>query len=173
MLPLVGKVLVADERNKEFDVDVDVEEMKIVWVLAKLLSFRSNCRLVASDPEEAGVIEYNTLLKSLKTRRDSLCSKLSELLEAKVKLLVVLTIFLLETVESTGPSLLHNNGRFRNIDDSDSTGADCDSVSNNGSWSGDSEDHKEKAAPSTATAKQETIPGAADKWIKLQRRNCR
>ncbi|KAJ4904679.1 hypothetical protein Rs2_18630 [Raphanus sativus] len=47
--------------------------------------------------------------------------------------------------------------------------ADCDSVSNNGSWSGDSEDHKEKAAPSTATAKQETIPGTADKWIKLQR----
>ncbi|KAJ4898221.1 Ubiquitin-associated/translation elongation factor EF1B protein [Raphanus sativus] len=70
---------------------------------------------------------------------------------------------LLETVESTSPSSLHNNGRFRNIDDSDSTGADCDSVSNNGSWSGDLEDHKEKAAPSTATAKQETIPGAADK----------
>ncbi|KAJ4908491.1 Ubiquitin-associated/translation elongation factor EF1B protein [Raphanus sativus] len=69
---------------------------------------------------------------------------------------------LLETVESTGSASLHNNGRFRNIDDSDSTGADCDSVSNNGSWSGDSEDHKEKAAPSTATAKQETIPGAAD-----------
>ncbi|KAJ4878030.1 Uncharacterized protein Rs2_43048 [Raphanus sativus] len=33
--------------------------------------------------EEAGVIEYNTLLNSLKTRRDSLGSKLSELLEAK------------------------------------------------------------------------------------------
>ncbi|KAJ4898222.1 Uncharacterized protein Rs2_00189 [Raphanus sativus] len=48
MLPLVGKVLVADERNKEFD--VHVKEMKIVWVLAKLLSFRSNCHLVASDP---------------------------------------------------------------------------------------------------------------------------
>ncbi|KAJ4876069.1 DNA-directed RNA polymerase II protein [Raphanus sativus] len=31
------------------------------------------------------LIEYNTLLKSLKTRRDSLCSKLSELLEAKGK----------------------------------------------------------------------------------------
>ncbi|CAH8303356.1 unnamed protein product [Eruca vesicaria subsp. sativa] len=54
-----------------------------------------------------------------------------------------------------------DNGRFRSIDDSDSTGADCDSVSNTGSWSGDSEDHKEKAAvPSTASVKQEAIPGA-------------
>ncbi|KAJ0260830.1 hypothetical protein HA466_0040740 [Hirschfeldia incana] len=64
---------------------------------------------------------------------------------------------LLGTVESS----LHNNGRFKNnIDDSDSN---CDSLSNNGSWSGDSEDHKEKAPPTTAaTAKQEPIPGAAD-----------
>ncbi|CAN6805818.1 unnamed protein product [Brassica oleracea] len=69
---------------------------------------------------------------------------------------------LLGTVESTLSSSLHNNGRFRSIDDSDSTGADCDSVSNNGSWSGDSEDHKEKVPPTTATAKQEAIPGAAD-----------
>ncbi|KAL0672597.1 hypothetical protein Bca4012_000577 [Brassica carinata] len=69
---------------------------------------------------------------------------------------------LLGTVESTLSSSLHNNGRFRSIDDSDSTGADCDSVSNNGSWSGDSEDHKEKVPPTTATAKQENIPGAAD-----------
>ncbi|KAF2613302.1 hypothetical protein F2Q70_00007339 [Brassica cretica] len=68
-----------------------------------------------------------------------------------------------QTVETlNGSSSLHNNGRFRSIDDSDSTGADCDSVSNNGSWSGDSEDHKEKALPTTATAKQEAIPGAAD-----------
>ncbi|KAJ4910633.1 Uncharacterized protein Rs2_05254 [Raphanus sativus] len=58
--------------------------MKIVWVLATLLSFRSNRppRRLRSE-EEAGVIEYNTLLSSLKTRRDSLGSKLSELLEAK------------------------------------------------------------------------------------------
>ena len=68
-----------------------------------------------------------------------------------------------QTVETlNGSSSLHNNGRFRSIDDSDSTGADCDSVSNNGSWSGDSEDYKEKALPTTATAKQEAIPGAAD-----------
>ncbi|XP_013629065.1 PREDICTED: uncharacterized protein LOC106335166 isoform X2 [Brassica oleracea var. oleracea] len=68
-----------------------------------------------------------------------------------------------QTVETlNGSSSLHNNGRFRSIDDSDSTTADFDSVSNNGSWSGDSEDHKEKALPTTATAKQEAIPGAAD-----------
>ncbi|KAG2334249.1 hypothetical protein Bca52824_005429 [Brassica carinata] len=68
---------------------------------------------------------------------------------------------LLGTVESTGSSSLHNSGRFRNMDDSDSN---CDSVSNNGSWSGDSEDHREKAPPpttATTAAKQETIPGAA------------
>ncbi|XP_056850352.1 uncharacterized protein LOC130499892 [Raphanus sativus] len=61
--------------------------MKIVWVLATLLSFRSNRppRRLRSE-EEAGVIEYNTLLNSLKTRRDSLGSKLSELLEAKEEL---------------------------------------------------------------------------------------
>ncbi|KAL0888070.1 hypothetical protein Bca101_012053 [Brassica carinata] len=65
-----------------------------------------------------------------------------------------------QTVESTGSSSLHNNGRFKNIDESDSN---CDSASNNGSWSGDSEDHhKEKAAAAPTTGKQETIPGAAD-----------
>ncbi|KAF8118184.1 hypothetical protein N665_0006s0177 [Sinapis alba] len=70
-----------------------------------------------------------------------------------------------QTVESL-------NGRYRNnIDDSDSTGADCDSASNNGSWSGDSEDHKEKA-PTTATAKQETVPGADnDKREKMRLKN--
>ncbi|KAJ4882977.1 Ubiquitin-associated/translation elongation factor EF1B protein [Raphanus sativus] len=73
------------------------------------------------------------------------------------------------TVDSTGSSSsLHSNGRFRNIDESDSN---CDSASNNGSWSGDSEDHKEKAAPTTA--KQETIPGADnnDKREKMRLKN--
>ncbi|CAN6992481.1 unnamed protein product [Brassica oleracea var. botrytis] len=54
-------------------------------------------------------------------------------------------------VESSSSSL-HTNGRFRSIDESD----DCDSVSNNGSWSGDSEDHKEKTTAAPSTAKQET-----------------
>ncbi|KAJ0243349.1 hypothetical protein HA466_0194150 [Hirschfeldia incana] len=68
---------------------------------------------------------------------------------------------------------LHSNGRFKNIDESDSN---CDSASNNGSWSGDSEDHhKEKpaAAAATTTAKQETIPGADnnDKREKMRLKN--
>ncbi|KAG2241283.1 hypothetical protein Bca52824_096734 [Brassica carinata] len=79
---------------------------------------------------------------------------------------------LLGTVDGSSSSL-HTNGRFRSIDESDSTGADCDSVSNNGSWSGDSEDHKEKAPPTTAPAKQETnIPGADnDKREKMRLKN--
>ncbi|KAF8084138.1 hypothetical protein N665_0733s0027 [Sinapis alba] len=81
---------------------------------------------------------------------------------------------LLGTVESLNgsSSSLHTNGRFRSIDESDSTGADCDSASNNGSWSGDSEDHKEKLLPTTATAKQETVPGAdSDKREKMRLKN--
>ncbi|CAA7039826.1 unnamed protein product [Microthlaspi erraticum] len=76
-----------------------------------------------------------------------------------------------ESLSATGSSSLHHNGRFRNIDESDSTGADCDSVSNNGSWSGDSEDHKEKV--STTAAKQEVIiPGADnDKREKMRLKN--
>uniref|UniRef100_A0A1J3K1I6 UBA domain-containing protein n=1 Tax=Noccaea caerulescens TaxID=107243 RepID=A0A1J3K1I6_NOCCA len=76
-----------------------------------------------------------------------------------------------ESLSATGSSSLHHNGRFRNIDESDSTGADCDSASNNGSWSGDSEDHKEKV--STTAAKQEVIiPGADnDKREKMRLKN--
>ncbi|CAH8281965.1 unnamed protein product [Eruca vesicaria subsp. sativa] len=74
-----------------------------------------------------------------------------------------------QTVESNGSSSLQNNGRFKNIDESDSN---CDSASNNGSWSGDSEDHKEKPAATTTTAKQETIPGADnDKREKMRLKN--
>ncbi|CAN8236656.1 unnamed protein product [Cochlearia groenlandica] len=74
-----------------------------------------------------------------------------------------------ETVESLSSSL-HNNGRFRSIDESDSNGADYDSVSNNGSCSGESEDHKEKAP--NAAPKQEIIPGADnDKREKTRLKN--
>ncbi|KAJ4898981.1 Uncharacterized protein Rs2_12932 [Raphanus sativus] len=184
MLPLVGKVLVANERNKEFD--VDVEEMKIIWVLAKLLSFRSNCRLVASDPAKQSrssferknlppmgytevidveIVENVAAMEESSEKEESLddanprdsltildnsvFEKMSTVSKTKPRDKKVVNDshkapsigettggaynILLETVESTGPSSLHNNGRFRNIDDSDSTGADCDSVSNNGS----------------------------------------
>ncbi|CAH8319883.1 unnamed protein product [Eruca vesicaria subsp. sativa] len=77
---------------------------------------------------------------------------------------------LLSTVESSPHGASSSLGRFRSVDESDSTGgADCDSASNNGSWSGDSEDHKEKAPP----PKQETtVPGADnDKREKMRLKN--
>ncbi|CAA0402150.1 unnamed protein product [Arabidopsis thaliana] len=78
----------------------------------------------------------------------------------------------IESLSATGSSSLHNNGRFRHIDESDSTGADCDSVSNNGSWSGESEDHKEKVPSTSIAAKQEIIPGADnDKRDKMRLKN--
>jgi hypothetical protein len=71
---------------------------------------------------------------------------------------------------------LHDNGRFRNIDDTDEhsssphgTVSEYDSVSNNGSCSGESEDIKEKIINST---RQETIPGLdSDRREKIRQRN--
>ncbi|KAG6781596.1 hypothetical protein POTOM_014507 [Populus tomentosa] len=71
---------------------------------------------------------------------------------------------------------LHDNGRFRNIDDTDDhsssphgTVSEYDSVSNNGSCSGESEDIKEKTINST---RQETIPGLeSDRCEKIRQRN--
>ncbi|KAG7022033.1 hypothetical protein SDJN02_15762, partial [Cucurbita argyrosperma subsp. argyrosperma] len=79
------------------------------------------------------------------------------------------------TVSASSP--LHSNGRFKNIDDTDahsgvllSSAAEYDSVSNNGSWSGESEDHKDKK--SNPTVRQETIPGAdIDKREKIRQKN--
>ncbi|KAL2557296.1 Ubiquitin-associated/translation elongation factor EF1B protein [Forsythia ovata] len=77
-------------------------------------------------------------------------------------------------LSSVGP--LHVNGRFGNIDDTDDqsgsigTGIEYDSVSNNGSWSGESEDHKEK--PSHHPPRQESVPGADnDKREKIRQKN--
>ncbi|KAG6411369.1 hypothetical protein SASPL_129450 [Salvia splendens] len=74
-------------------------------------------------------------------------------------------------------SSLHVNSRFRNIDDTDDqngntsvTGVEYDSVSNNGSWSGESEDHKDKA--SRPTSRQDSVPGADnDKREKIRQKN--
>ncbi|XP_075492798.1 uncharacterized protein LOC142530834 [Primulina tabacum] len=82
-----------------------------------------------------------------------------------------------ETMLGTSASPFHVNGRFRNIDDMDDhignsfeAGTEYDSVSNNGSWSGESEDHKEKA-PQPAT-RQESVPGAEnDKREKIRQKN--
>ncbi|EPS73433.1 hypothetical protein M569_01332, partial [Genlisea aurea] len=76
------------------------------------------------------------------------------------------TFHTFESLSVSTPSSPNVNGRFRNIDDVDDhngsslgDGVECDTISNNGSWSGKSDDHKEKPfQPST----QESVPGAAD-----------
>ncbi|KAJ9179515.1 hypothetical protein P3X46_011295 [Hevea brasiliensis] len=69
----------------------------------------------------------------------------------------------LEIPSAASSQPFHDNGRFKNIDDTDEhsssprgTVSECDSVSNNGSCSGESEDPKEKTANST---RQEIVPG--------------
>ncbi|TKY46611.1 hypothetical protein E2542_SST28656 [Spatholobus suberectus] len=77
----------------------------------------------------------------------------------------------------TSTSQVHSNGRFRNIDETDEhpagsvvAGVEYDSVSNNGSWSGESEDHKEKG--SSPPARLEAVPGADnDKREKIRQKN--
>ncbi|KAK9170557.1 hypothetical protein Syun_002697 [Stephania yunnanensis] len=76
---------------------------------------------------------------------------------------------------SSPPS--HSNGRFRNIDETEEhsgsslgAGAEYDSVSNNDSCSGESEDQKEKT--SGTAARHEAIPGADnDKREKIRQKN--
>ncbi|KAL6506170.1 hypothetical protein OROGR_024351 [Orobanche gracilis] len=85
------------------------------------------------------------------------------------------TFHTFETAPLASVNPLHANGRFRTIDDSDDhngnssgTGVEYDSVSNNDSWSGESEDQKEKASQS----RQESVPGADnDKREKIRQKN--
>ncbi|KAK0606271.1 hypothetical protein LWI29_035938 [Acer saccharum] len=87
------------------------------------------------------------------------------------------TFHTLDAVPTSSTSVLHINGRFRNIDETDEhlggspgTGVEYDSVSNNGSWSGESEDQKDKT--SNQPARLETIPGADnDKREKIRQKN--
>lgn len=87
------------------------------------------------------------------------------------------TFHTFETAPVPSVSPLHANGRFRNIDDTDDhngnssvNGIEYDSISNNGSWSGESEDHKDKI--SQPTQRQESIPGADnDKREKIRQKN--
>ncbi|CAN4100706.1 unnamed protein product [Withania somnifera] len=83
----------------------------------------------------------------------------------------------LETAPVTSNVALHVNGRFRNIDETDDhnghslgPSSEYDSVSNNGSWSGESEDHKEKM--SNPLSRTETVPGSDnDKREKIRQKN--
>ncbi|KAF8026395.1 hypothetical protein BT93_F3011 [Corymbia citriodora subsp. variegata] len=86
------------------------------------------------------------------------------------------TFHSLETVSSSSSSPLQANGRFRTIDETDeqtgslAVGVEFDSVSNNGSWSGESEDHKENK--SNFPGRQESVPGAdCDKREKIRQKN--
>ncbi|XP_020552315.1 uncharacterized protein LOC105170953 isoform X1 [Sesamum indicum] len=87
------------------------------------------------------------------------------------------TFHTFEAAPVPSASPLHVNGRFRNIDDTDdhngnssAAGVEYDSVSNNGSWSGESEDHKEKT--SQPHPRQESVPGADnDKREKIRQKN--
>lgn len=87
------------------------------------------------------------------------------------------TFHSLETSSVASSPPFHENGRFRNIDDTDEhsssphgTISEYDSVSNNGSCSGESEDPKEKLANSTL--RQEAIPGSDnDRREKIRLKN--
>uniref|UniRef100_A0A5B7B965 UBA domain-containing protein n=1 Tax=Davidia involucrata TaxID=16924 RepID=A0A5B7B965_DAVIN len=87
------------------------------------------------------------------------------------------TFHTLDTAPVSSYPPLHNNGRFRNIEETDEhsgsshgTAPEYDSLSNNGSCSGESEDHKEKTA--STTPRQETIPGSDnDKREKIRQKN--
>ncbi|KDP40579.1 hypothetical protein JCGZ_24578 [Jatropha curcas] len=86
------------------------------------------------------------------------------------------TFHTLEIPSATSSPHFHDNGRFRNIDDTDEhsssphgTVSEYDSVSNNGSCSGESEDPKDKTTSST---RQETVPGLEnDRREKIRLKN--
>ncbi|CAA7018388.1 unnamed protein product [Microthlaspi erraticum] len=80
------------------------------------------------------------------------------------------TFQVLDSVSVSSVSPIHY-GRFRSIDEADVNGIESDSVSNNGSCSGESEDHKEKAT-SLPLRQEATIPGADnDKREKVRQKN--
>jgi len=80
-------------------------------------------------------------------------------------------------IAPTPTSPIHANGRFRNIDKTDEhpvnsvvAGAEYDVVSNNGSWSGESEEHKEKSFK--GPVRSESVPRVDnDKQEKIRQRN--
>ncbi|XP_059649279.1 uncharacterized protein LOC132295158 isoform X2 [Cornus florida] len=86
------------------------------------------------------------------------------------------TFHTLDTAPMSSSPPLQSNGRFRNIETDEQsgslhvTGPEYDSLSNNGSTSGESEDHKEKT--SNVTPRQEAIPGSDnDKREKIRQKN--
>ncbi|KAI3795883.1 hypothetical protein L1987_38543 [Smallanthus sonchifolius] len=88
------------------------------------------------------------------------------------------TFHSLETAPGSSVPHVHVNGRFRDIDGTDDpggnsvgTGVEYDCVSNNGSWSGESEDPKDKPFQGL-TSRQEAGPGVdSDKREKIRQKN--
>ncbi|KAL6563726.1 hypothetical protein OROGR_002685 [Orobanche gracilis] len=87
------------------------------------------------------------------------------------------TFHTFETSPVPSASPLHGNIRFRNVDDTDDhnnsnasgNGIEYDSVSNNSSWSGESEDHKVKTPPQPQLS---VVPGSDnDKREKIRLQN--
>uniref|UniRef100_A0A2P2L3D9 UBA domain-containing protein n=1 Tax=Rhizophora mucronata TaxID=61149 RepID=A0A2P2L3D9_RHIMU len=87
------------------------------------------------------------------------------------------TFYMLDTISTSSASPIQSNGCFRNMDETDDhfggalgVGVEYDSISNNGSWSGESEDHKEKMP--NPPVRHEIIPGADnDKREKVRLKN--
>ncbi|MFS8023353.1 putative UBA-like superfamily, Ubiquitin-associated domain-containing protein [Helianthus anomalus] len=88
------------------------------------------------------------------------------------------TFHSLETAPVSSVPPVHANGRFRDIDDTDDPsgnsvgiGVEYDCVSNNGSWSGESEDPKDKPSQGP-TSRQEASHGVdSDKREKIRQKN--
>lgn len=89
------------------------------------------------------------------------------------------TFHALDTVPSTGIQTHQTNGRFRTIDETEEhsgsslgTTAEYDSVSNNDSCSGESEDHQKEKNTASNIARTEPIPGSdIDKREKIRLKN--
>ncbi|CAK9167789.1 unnamed protein product [Ilex paraguariensis] len=87
------------------------------------------------------------------------------------------TFLTLQTSSVSSAPPLHGNGRFQNIDETENhsgksfgNGVEYDSVSNNGSLSGESEEHKEKTSP--PPLRLEAVPGADNgKREKIRQKN--
>ncbi|XP_076922728.1 uncharacterized protein LOC143584593 [Bidens hawaiensis] len=86
------------------------------------------------------------------------------------------TFHSLETAPVSSVPHIHTNGRFHDIDDTDDpnsvhTGVEYDCASNNGSWSGESEDPKDKPTHGPTT-RHEAGPGVDnDKREKIRQKN--
>ncbi|KAJ0430034.1 putative UBA-like superfamily, Ubiquitin-associated domain-containing protein [Helianthus annuus] len=85
------------------------------------------------------------------------------------------TFHSLETAPVSSVPPVHANGRFRDIDDTDDPSGNSvveyDCVSNNGSWSGESEDPKDKPSQGP-TSRQEASHGVdSDKREKIRQKN--